>query len=72
MKIELEVPEHKVDFVMELLQSIPFIKARFAPQSSTQSTTEYLLSSSQNQKRLMEAIERSKFNQSEYHDLIEE
>lgn len=59
MKIELEVPDYKLAFVMELLDSIPFIKARTI-EGKTQTTTEYLLSSQANAERLKEAIERSK------------
>ena len=47
MKIELEVPDYKLAFVMELLDSIPFIKARTI-EGKTQTTTEYLLSNKAN------------------------
>ena len=51
---------HKVAFVMELLTSIPFIKAKLSSKKAKQDTTEYLLSSEANKERLLAAIERSK------------
>ncbi|RTQ50902.1 hypothetical protein EJV47_09825 [Hymenobacter gummosus] len=72
MKITLEVPDHKAAFVMELLQSIPFIKAKAVrSKAKPQDETEYLLSTEANRKALtasIEALERGEFTQ---HDLIE-
>lgn len=72
MKIELEVPDHKVAFVMELLTSIPFIKAKLSSKKAKQDTTEYLLSSETNKERLLAAIERSKNGEVVVHNLLEE
>ena len=62
MKIVLEVPDNKVSFIMELIGSIPFIKIKNTEDISVPAmdTTEYLLSSMPNEKRLLEAIDRSK------------
>lgn len=74
MKIELEVPDNKVSFIMELIESIPFIKFKKVENSSTNQldTTDYLLSTSVNKSRLLAAIDRSKSEDIEYHNLIEE
>ena len=73
MKITLEVPDNKAAFMMELLQSLPFVKARF-PRSRVkpQDETEYLLSTKANRNALLGAIERLEKGQYEVHDLIEE
>jgi hypothetical protein len=74
MKIELEVPDNKVSFIMELIESIPFIKFRKVESSSTNQmdTTDYLLSTSPNKTRLLAAMDRSKSKDVEYHNLVEE
>jgi hypothetical protein len=72
MKITLEVPDHKAAFVMELLQSIPFIKAKpVRSKAKPQDETEYLLSTEANRKALMAAIERTSNGQVVKRDLIE-
>jgi hypothetical protein len=72
MKIELEVPDHKVAFIMELLESIPFVKAKFVTKkNASQNTTDYLLSTSANRERLMKSLERSRNGEVEFHELIE-
>ena len=75
MKIVLEVPDSKASFIMELIESIPFIKVKKTDNKeivSKTDTTDYLLSSTTNKNRLLEAIDRSKLGAVEYHDLIEE
>lgn len=74
MKIELEVPDSKVSFIMELLESIPFIKVKKTDirVTSQMETTDYLLSSQTNEQRLAEAMKRSKKGIVEHHDLCKE
>lgn len=75
MKIELEVPDSKVSFIMELLESIPFIKVKKKTDTrvaSQMDTTDYLLSSQTNEQRLAEAMKRSKKGVIEHHDLFDE
>jgi len=74
MKITLEVPDSKASFIIELIKSIPFIQIKKTEGNviSQMDTTEYLLSSPTNKNRLLEAINRSKNGELEYHNLIEE
>jgi hypothetical protein len=74
MKIELEVPDSKVSYVMELLENIPFIKILKTeiPVKPKMDTTDYLLSTPTNEQRLSKALERSKQGISEQHHLLEE
>lgn len=72
MKITLEVPDSKAAFMMELLQSLPFVKATPArTKTKPQDETEYLLSTKANRERLLGAIERLERGGSQYHDLID-
>ena len=71
MKILMEVPDNKAAFVIELLQSLPFIKAKRVRSKSIDETT-HLLSTEENRRRLSAAIERSNRNEFETHSLIEE
>ncbi|MET4108012.1 hypothetical protein [Hymenobacter sp. UYP22] len=72
MKITLEVPDNKAAFMMELLQSLPFVKATPARRKAKpQDETEYLLSSPANAKALMEAIQRVDAGQMVERGLIE-
>lgn len=58
---------------MELLENIPFVKAKFiTKKKAAQNTTDYLLSTSTNRERLMKAIERSRNDEAEFHELIEQ
>jgi len=73
MKIVLEVPDNKASFIIELIESIPFIKIKKSENLTIETdTTEYLLSSSANKERLLQAIDRSKRGEMEFHNLIEE
>jgi hypothetical protein len=74
MKIIMEVPDNKAAFVIELLQSLPFVKARpiRSKAAKTADATTHLLSTEENQRRLTSAIERTKQNKFEEHSLIEE
>ena len=73
MKIVLEIPDNKVPFIMELIESIPFIKVdKPARITKKMDTTEYLLSSPNNERRLLESRERFRRGEVEYHNLIEE
>ncbi|NVO85955.1 type II toxin-antitoxin system Phd/YefM family antitoxin [Hymenobacter terrestris] len=72
MKITLEVPDNKAAFMMELLQSLPFVKAMTAhTKAKTQDETEYLLSNPANAKALTDAIQRLESGQGMQHDLID-
>jgi hypothetical protein len=74
MKIIMEVPDNKAAFVIELLQSLPFVKAKPMRSKTAKAldTTTHLLSTEQNRNRLTTAIERNKQGQSECHSLIQE
>ena len=73
MKITLEVPDHKAAFVMELLQSIPFIKAKpMCSKAKPQDETEYLLSTEANRDRLLQSLANIERGLTEPHELIEE
>ena len=72
MKITLEIPDNKAAFMMELLESLPFVKATPArTKAKPQDETEYLLSNPANAKALLAAIERTRNGQVVEHDLIE-
>ena len=72
MKITLEIPDNKAAFMMELLQSLPFVKATPARiKAKPQDETEYLLSTKANRERLLGAIERLERGEGIQHDLIE-
>jgi hypothetical protein len=73
MRIVLNIPDNKLPFIMELIDSIPFIKVeKFSKTDKQMDTTDYLLSSATNKERLLNAIERSRRGEIEYHNLIEE
>jgi hypothetical protein len=72
MKITLEIPDNKAAFMMELLQSLPFVKATPArTKSKAQDETEYLLSNPANAKALRDSIERLESGKGIQHDLID-
>ena len=72
MKVALEFPDEKAAFVMELLHSLPYMKAKLlSRKAKPQDETEYLLNSPANARALSEAIERTNRGQMVEHDLIE-
>lgn len=72
MKITLEIPDNKAAFMMELLQSLPFVKATPARvKSKPQDDTEYLMSNPANARELLESIEQIRRGQAEPHDLLD-
>ena len=72
MKITLEVPDNKAAFMMELLQSLPFVKATPArTKAKLPDETEYLLSNPANAKALKDAIKRLESGEGIQHDLID-
>ncbi|GAB2791366.1 hypothetical protein HNQ93_003467 [Hymenobacter luteus] len=72
MKITLEVPDNKAAFMMELLQSLPFVKATPArSKAKPQDETEYLLSTEANKKALLESIAQIEQGQTVTHDRLD-
>lgn len=69
MKVALEFPDEKAAFVMELLHSLPYMKAR-PVRSKTMDATLHLESNPANHARVLAAIERLENGQGEVHDLI--
>ena len=73
MKVALEFPDEKAAFVMELLNSLPYMKARpIGSKAKYKNDTDYLLSNPANAKALRGAIERLERGSGVEHDLIEE
>ena len=72
MKIALEFPDEKAAFVMELLNSFSYLKAKpLGRKAKPKDETEYLLSTAANAKALLAAIERTRNGQFVEHELIE-
>lgn len=70
MKITLEVPENRAEFLLELLRNLPFVKLRGqAAKAPVQDETAYLLASPANAERLYAALERDRRGQRETHEL---
>lgn len=70
MKITLEVPDSRADFLLELLRNLPFVKLRGqAARASVPDETSYLLSSPANAARLYAALERDRRGERETHEL---
>jgi hypothetical protein len=70
MKITLEIPDNRADFLLELLRSLPFVKLRGqAAKAAPLDETAYLLSSPANAERLYAALERDRRGQRETHEL---
>jgi len=61
MKITLEIPDNRADFLLELLRSLPFVKLRSqATQKPILDETAHLLSSPANAERLYAALARDR------------
>ena len=70
MKITLEIPDNRADFLLELLRNLPFVKLRGqAAKAPTLDETAHLLSSPANAERLYAALERDRRGQRETHEL---
>ncbi len=70
MKITLEIPDNRADFLLELLRSLPFVKLRGqAAKAAVQDETAYLLSSPANAERLYAALARDRRGQRQVHEL---
>ena len=70
MKITLEIPDNRADFLLELLRSLPFVKLRGrAAKAAAPDETAHLLSSPANAARLYAALDRDRRGQREAHAL---
>ena len=70
MKITLEVPDSRAEFLLELLRNLPFVKLRGqAAKAAAPDETAHLLSSPANAARLYAALARDRRGQRETHDL---
>ncbi|AMR27326.1 hypothetical protein A0257_09615 [Hymenobacter psoromatis] len=70
MKITLEIPDNRADFLLELLRSLPFVKLRVqAAKAAPSDETAHLLSSPTNAARLYDALDRDRRGQRETHEL---
>jgi len=70
MKITIEVPDSRADFLLELLRNLPFVKLRGqATKAGAIDETAHLQASPANAARLREAIARDQQGQRESHDL---
>ncbi len=70
MKITLEIPDSRADFLLELLRNLPFVKLRGqAAKAPVLDETAHLLSSPANAARLYASLERDRRGEREIHDL---
>ena len=70
MKITLEIPDSRADFLLELLRSLPFVKLRGrAAKAAAPDETAHLVSSPANAARLYAALARDRRGQRETHEL---
>jgi hypothetical protein len=70
MKITLEIPDNRADFLLELLRNLPFVKLRGqAAKAAPLDETAHLLSSPANAARLYAALARDQRGQRETHEL---
>ncbi|TDN39932.1 hypothetical protein E4631_05815 [Hymenobacter sp. UV11] len=71
MKVALEFPDEKAAFVMELLNSLPYMKARtISRKVPPQDATQHLESNPANKARVLAAIEQLENGQYEIHELL--
>ena len=70
MKITLEIPDSRAEFLLELLRNLPFVKLRGqAAKAAAPDETAHLLSSPANAARLYAALARDRQGQREAHEL---
>jgi hypothetical protein len=70
MKITLEIPDNRAEFLLELLRNLPFVTLRGqAAKAAAPDETTHLLSSPANAQRLYAALERDRRGQQETHEL---
>ncbi len=70
MKITLEVPDSRAEFLLELLQSLPYVTlGSQATEAPARDETDHLLASPANAARLQAAIARDQRGERETHDL---
>jgi len=70
MKITLEVPNSRADFLLKLLHNLPFVKFRGqAAKAAILDETAHLLSSRSNAERMYAALDRDRQGQQETHSL---
>jgi hypothetical protein len=70
MKITLEIPDNRAEFLLELLRNLPFVKLRGqAAKAAPLDETAHLLSSPANAERLYAALARDQRGQRETHEL---
>lgn len=71
MKITFEVPDSRAEFLLELLQSLPYVKlSSQVAEAQVQDETAHLLASPTNAARLRAAIERDRRGERETHDFL--
>ena len=69
MKITLEVPENRADFLLELLRNLPYVTLRGkAAKVPAPDETAHLMASPANAARLRAAIKRDNKGQRETHE----
>jgi hypothetical protein len=70
MKITLEIPDNRADFLLELLRNLPFVKLRGqAAKAAPLDETAHLLSSPANAARLYAALARDQRGERGTHKL---
>ncbi len=70
MKITLEIPDNRADFLLELLRNLPFVKLRGqVAKAAPLDETAHLLSSPANAARLYAALARDQRGERGTHEL---